>query len=341
MAGTGASPWRGEKSLWRMRTSAFRGRGAAACLAAWLAAATGAWGAAMPAYGDRQAWPSLRHALDPWLQTRLQERLRRQGLDRAVTRGRLAVALVDITRRSRPRLAALRPHHMGYAASLPKIAIMLAVFQRDQDGELTIDDALRRQLNAMIRHSSNTAATALLERVGYHYLAALLQSDRYRLYDPQMNGGLWVGKAYARQPARRRDPLHNLSHGATPFAVARFYYLLDTERLVSARASREMKTILARPALDHKFVAGLKQRHPHARIMRKSGTWRSYHADGALVARNGRRYIAVALANSAVGDRWLRRLILVFDRLIFDPQNIARDGLPAGELRSIEMPAAK
>jgi beta-lactamase class A len=53
-------------------------------------------------------------------------------------------------------------------------------------------------------------------------------SPRYRLYDPRHYGGLWVGKDYAKSGLWRRDPLHNLSHGATAMQVARFYYLLKT-----------------------------------------------------------------------------------------------------------------
>ena len=40
--------------------------------------------------------------------------------------------------------------------------------------------------------------------------------------------GVWVGKDYAEQGTYQRDPLYNLSHGATVMQVVRFYNLLDT-----------------------------------------------------------------------------------------------------------------
>jgi beta-lactamase class A len=168
----------------------------------------------------------------------------------------------------------------------------------------------------MIRNSSNTAASDILDRVGMDYLADLLQSPRYRLYDPEKNGGLWVGKEYGKAPAWRRDPLHNLSHGATALQVARFYYLLETGQLVSPEISKLMKSILSHPAIKHKFVKGLKKVQPDSEIYRKSGTWGPYHSDSAIVEHDGRRYIAVALAKSRQGEQWLQKLIVALDDII-------------------------
>jgi beta-lactamase class A len=169
----------------------------------------------------------------------------------------------------------------------------------------------------MIRYSSNQAATRMLNRVGKQYLATLLQSPRYRLYDRSRNGGLWVGKPYGRGQAWKRDPLHHLSHGATTFQVARFYYLLETGQLVSPELTREMKAMLGNPGINHKFVKGLGQYRPGSTIYRKSGSWRTYHADSAIVERNGRRYIAVAIANNRHGGQWMKRLIVSLDDLVF------------------------
>ena len=148
------------------------------------------------------------------------------------------------------------------------------------------------------------------------YLADLLQSPRYRLYDPERNGGIWVGKEYGQAPAYRRDPLHNLSHGATALQVARFYYLLETGQLVSPQLSKLMKSIMADPAHEHKFVKGLKEVQPDSEIYRKSGTWGPYHSDSAIVEHHGRRYIAVALAKSRQGEQWLQKLIVALDDII-------------------------
>jgi beta-lactamase class A len=279
------------------------------------------------AAGDQ---PSLRESRDSGLQRGLEQAVDRLGLAAAVERKALSIALVDITDTSRPRLASVNGDEMMYAASLPKIAILLGAFQRIADGTLAYSDETRATLTRMIRHSSNTAATEMLHRVGMAYTAGVLQSPRYHLYSPEYNGGLWIGKEYGKGPAWRRDPLHHLSHGATAVQVARFYYLLETGRLVSPQASRQMKAILGETAIHHKFVKGLEEARPGAKIYRKSGTWRSWHADSAIVEHDGRRYIAVALAHDARGGEWLRRLIVALDDLIEErsPTQLARlDGV--------------
>jgi beta-lactamase class A len=156
----------------------------------------------------------------------------------------------------------------------------------------------------------------MMDRVGKAYIADTLQSPRYRLYDERRNGGLWVGKNYAEAGLWRRDPLHNLSHGATAMQVARFYYLLETGNLVSPEHSRKMKAILAGSSLDHKFVRGLRERYPHAAMYRKSGTWGRWHADSALIEHDGRRYVAVALCESDRGGQWLSDIIVALDDIV-------------------------
>jgi beta-lactamase class A len=236
-------------------------------------------------------------------------------------------------------VAAVNAHEMMYAARLPKIAILLGAFQKAAEGGLELTEENRRLLTDMIRRSSNSAATRMLEQVGYRYVADMLQSERYRLYDPEMNGGLWVGKPYAKQGAWKRDPLYNLSHGATPFEVARFYYMLDTGQLVNEKASAEMREMLSDPAIEHKFVAGLSAYRPGSEILRKSGTWRTFHSDSAIVERDGRRYIAVAMANHPSGGRWLSRLIVALDALVFSPENVARDSVAWSEMHEVTAPS--
>jgi len=287
---------------------------------------------------QKEHWPPLLQSRDPWLQEQLRAKLKEIGLDRVAAERRLAVALVDITVMDKPRVAAVNAHEMMYAASLPKIAILLGAFQKAQDGKLELDSETRALLTQMIRNSSNSAATTMLERVGYSYVADVLQSDRYDLYDEKMNGGLWVGKPYAKKGAWKRDPMHNLSHGATPFQVARFYYLLETGQLVSPTACTEMLEMLSNPAIQHKFVSGLNAHRPGSTIYRKSGTWRTYHSDSAVIERDGRRYIAVAMANHPSGSRWLSQVIVAMDDIVFDPANTDRDDDPATDLKMMIAP---
>ncbi|MFP4070872.1 MAG: serine hydrolase [Desulfovibrionales bacterium] len=259
----------------------------------------------------------LQECHDFVLQKGLDDCLRDLGLEEAVRRKQLALALVDVTDPGAPRLAMANGHQMMYAASLPKIAILLGAFEQAARGNLDLDDSTIATLTDMIRVSSNRAATEILNKVGKEALIELLESERYRLYDSSGTGGLWVGKEYGKSGAYRRDPLFNLSHGATPFQVARFYYMLQTGQLVSPEMSRAMKEILSRPGISHKFVKALNTARPGSTLYRKSGKWRDFHADSVLVERDGRSYIAVGLAHSDQGEWWLRKVILGMDDLIF------------------------
>jgi beta-lactamase class A len=283
-----------------------------------------------------QPQPSLPESCDPRLQQGLEDCLASLRLNDAVRSRNLSVVLVDITDPDCPRLAYANPNHMMYAASLPKIAILLGAFERIDRGEMVLDGQTLDQLQRMIRRSSNEAANEMLNRVGPEFILEVLQSPRYRLYDPQTNGGLWVGKEYSQAPARQRDPLHHLSHGATALQVARFYHLLETGQLVSPEHSRMMKAILGEPEIQHKFVQGLKADHPDSKLYRKSGTWQDFHSDSAIIERDGHRYIAVALSQSPEGGRWLSELIVAMDKLVCRPE-----GIPKASSASSPTPATR
>jgi beta-lactamase class A len=255
--------------------------------------------------------------VDPELQRDVEAALHQLRLDGDADHQRLAVALIDLTDLDQPRVAAVNGDVMMYAASLPKIAVLLGAFEKIAQGKLVLDGETEGLMRRMIRESSNQASTELMTRVGKEYIARVLLSPRYRLYDPKHNGGLWVGKDYAQAGLWRRDPLHNLSHGATAMQVARFYYLLETGNLVTPEHSLMMKEILAHTALGHKFVASLRKIRPDAQLFRKSGSWGTFHSDSVLVERRGRSYIAVALSNDEQGAHWLERIIVALDGIIF------------------------
>jgi len=275
---------------------------------------------ALPGYAvsSEQTPSSIRQHSNPQMQTLLETRIADLHLTSATNNKRLSVALVDVTDPRFPSVAQINGDEMMYAASLPKIAILLAAFERIEQGELKLDNVTRQTMTNMIRHSSNKAATQMIRAVGKNYINEMLASPKYRLYDERYNGGLWVGKEYAGGAAFKRDPLHHISHGATALQVARFYYMLETGKLVSPESSREMKAMLSKPGINHKFVKGLS--NTNAKIFRKSGSWRTYHADSALIEHNGRSYIAVALANDPKGGEWMKRLIREMDNIIFELQ---------------------
>ena len=276
--------------------------------------------AAVPAGAENTGgYPSLWERHDPALQQQLEKIMGMLGYDRAIKDKRLAVVLVDITRLDKPRVAAVNGNTMIYAASVPKLAILLGAFVEIREGNMALDDTTRDSLTQMIRYSSNVEATRMLNLVGKERLLEILQSEEFDLYDPEAGGGLWVGKEYGKSPAYQRDPLHNFSHGATAMQVARFYYLLETGQVVGKKLSAEMKAMLGDPGIKHKFVKGLEG-YPDVKIYRKSGSWRRWHGDSALVEAAGKKYIVVGLVEDTNGGVWLSRMIKPIHELMVPDQ---------------------
>ena len=79
---------------------------------------------AIPA-AEASEFPTLDSTMDRELQQAMDKSLRELRLDHAVAEKRLAVSLVDITDPYHPRMAEVNGNVMLYAASLPKIAILL------------------------------------------------------------------------------------------------------------------------------------------------------------------------------------------------------------------------
>jgi beta-lactamase class A len=256
----------------------------------------------------------LAEAHDLALQLELERVVRRQGLWNAVEKGELALLLAIVTDPDRPRLAQLNGHRMMYAASLPKIAILFGAVVSLERGRLQLTRSLYRDMIDMIRVSCNDCATRVLAQVGREELIELLQEPKYGFYDPDGEGGLWVGKDYGPSQAYHRDPLYGLSHGATAFQAARLYYRMQTGTLVGPEYTRLMLEALSRPAIEHKFVKGLKG-IPGVEILRKSGSWRNYHSDSALVHYKDQTYIMVGLTTNQTGGQWLTQLAAPLNEL--------------------------
>ena len=259
-------------------------------------------------------------APDAALQAGLTRVLRQPAYQRLVAQQRLSVAFADITDLDNVRYASHDDDRMRYAASLPKIGILLGVFDQIEKGAIEYTPALRGRLELMIRNSDNRISSEMIERVGFENIAATLEDPRHELYDPARNGGIWVGRGYGGVMGLwRRDRMGGTSHGATARQTVRFFVLLERGELVSPGASAEMKSIMADTRIHHKFVLGLETARPGSVIHRKSGTWRNYHADAALVERDGRKYVAVALLESPTASTGgvMASLIVELDNLVF------------------------
>ena len=172
---------------------------------------------ALPPVPDDDWQPLLVH-LDTDLQAKLLVAIERQeswaGLVRAE---KLAVGLVDLRDPSAPRLGMINGQRMMYAASLPKIAVLYAGVQGFESGSLRESPEVLRDLEAMIRRSSNQAATRVIRELGFETISTALTRRNVALYDESLGGGLWVGRAYSKGGERYPDPIAHVTHGANVY----------------------------------------------------------------------------------------------------------------------------
>ncbi len=253
----------------------------------------------------------LRQLIDSTLQNKLTIIINKNPKwKKLVDSKKMALGIVDLSDVNNIRFAGINGNNMMYAASLPKIAVLLAAMDAIEKGEMIETSEIKKDMKLMISKSDNQATTRMIDRLGYDKIEAVLTSDRYNLYDEELGGGLWVGKRYGSGGGTNREPLKNLSHAATTTQVCRFYYLLAQGKLVTEKRSQQMLDIMEDPALHHKFVNTLDKIAPNARLFRKSGSWRTYHSDSILVwGKPSRRYILVALINDKNGEQIIRNLV--------------------------------
>ena len=276
----------------------------------------------LPLKIDNSKIKPLQKLLDSSLQTNLRDELASHPeWNDLIVQKKMAVGLVDLSDPESVRFARVNGNHMMYAASLPKIAILLAAMDAVEKGELKETSEVKKDMRLMISKSDNSAATRMIDRVGYDKLEAVMTDPKYAFYDEHKGGGLWVGKRYGGGGDTNREPLKNLSHAATVTQVCRYYYLLANGKLVNQKRSKQMLDILEDPELHHKFVNTLDKIAPNARLFRKSGSWRTYHSDSILVwgKDSNRKYILVALVDDANGEQIIRDLVKPIEKVLKKP----------------------
>jgi beta-lactamase class A len=249
---------------------------------------------------------------DPALQAQLEEMDARLREKFGITAEQSAVGVLDL---ERSRLAMIHPDRIEYAASVPKLGILLAYFHLHPEKASNLDSLTRRELGLMIKISSNEMAAKYSRELGLRRIQEAL--NEYAFYDTNHGGGIWVGKHYGRGEERLPDPIGGHSHAATVRQLMRFYLALEQDRLISPAASRTMREIFDSPDIPHnenKFVKGLEGRALH--IRRKSGSWENWLHDTAVISGPGRHYILVALTRHPRGDEYLVELAGAVDDLL-------------------------
>src|SRR5262245_9138563 len=231
--------------------------------------------------------------VDTVLQARLEEIDAKLRAKYGMTTEQTAVGVLDLRRLS---LAMLHPDRMEYAASIPKIGILLAHFQLHPNAATNLDTQTRHELGLMVKASNNEMAAKFSREMGLRQIQAVLNS--YGFYDTNHGGGIWMGKHYGRGDERIGDPIANQSHAATVRQLLRFYLMLEQGKLVSPEASKAMREIFASPDIPHdriKFVKGLEGRS--LQILRKWGSWEDWLHDTAVIEGPVRHYILVAMTH--------------------------------------------
>ena len=272
------------------------------------------WVRAMRLQSYRLTYETL---LDAELQRRLEE------IDDGIAQG-LGIApedrafgVLDLTDR---RLAVIRPDAMFYAASVPKICIVLAYFATHPEAVDDLDPQIERELQRVIKRSDNELAAKYSQIVGLEAIQELLQSKRYRFYDRE-HGGLWCGKHYGIAEPRMGDPVHDHSHGATVRQCLRYYLLLEQGRLVNAATCARLKRIFAAPELEFhndRFVRGLNGRD--VTIIRKSGLWEDWHLDTARIQHGERIYLLAGMVHHPRGSEYLTEMAAAVDEALCGPE---------------------
>lgn len=258
--------------------------------------------------GEADGLQSFRLDYDTPVDVDLQERLETIDADLRkrfdMTTQQTAIGAMDLRD---GRIAMIHPDRIEYAASVPKVGILLAWFELHPEAATELDNKTRRELGEMIKSSSNEMATRFSEEIGLEQVQTVI--NRYGLYDETRGGGIWVGKHYGRAEPRIGDPLADHSHGATIRQLMRFYLMLEQGRLVSSEASKTMREIFESPDIPHddiKFVKGLEGRE--VKIIRKWGSWEDWLHDTAVVKADNRHYIVVGLTRHPKGDEYLEAL---------------------------------
>lgn len=234
----------------------------------------------------------------------------------AMTPAQAAVGLLDL---KTLRLAMIHPDRIEYAASVPKIGILLAYFELHPEAAERLDATTRRELGEMVKSSSNEMAAKYSRQLGLKEIQQVL--NRYAFYDKDRGGGIWVGKHYGKGGERIGDPIADHSHAATVRQLLRYFLLLEQGKLVSPEASRVMREIFQSPDIPHdeiKFVKALQGR-AGVEIIRKWGTWENWRHDAAVITAADRHYILVGLTDHASGDEYLVDLAAGVDDLMQGP----------------------
>ena len=157
-----------------MRVVSRRSRGLLLLFALWVAPTAGA-----DSFGDPASWVAAIESsqlLQSWLHEEV-EALRAD--DPALAKQTIRVAIIDLPPEGAPQLADWQGDSPVYPASVPKFVYLMAAYAWRDEGRLTIDRELDRQLQQMIYVSSNRATQKVVARLTETEPGPRLPPDAY------------------------------------------------------------------------------------------------------------------------------------------------------------------
>ncbi|APB34945.1 hypothetical protein GlitD10_2604 [Gloeomargarita lithophora Alchichica-D10] len=251
----------------------------------------------------------------------------------------LSITLMDVTRPDSPQIAGYQQQEWRYPASVVKLFWLVTFLAYQQAGLLSPSPAEPIDLNAMMQHSSNDAASVVVDAItgtasgadltpgllapwkqqrerlnhffrgaGYGYLN--LKHKNFPIYslgqeepqgrELQLRGGM-------EQPSRNR---------LTTWQTARLLSEIHTLQAVSPAASQKMQTLMERPPTQRaQNLAGFlgAELPESANVMGKEGQTSTSRHDGVIISRTDGRlaYILVVFGDDpaySADDQFLPEL---------------------------------
>ena len=110
------------------------------------------------------------------LQTILEKEINKNKVwKNLVSKKLMAIGIVDLADMKNIKFAGINDNNMMYAASLPKIAVLLAAMDAIEKGELKDSKEIQKDMKLMISKSNNAATTRMIDRVGYEKIEEVMK----------------------------------------------------------------------------------------------------------------------------------------------------------------------
>ena len=109
----------------------------------------------------------LRSRIDTTFQRLLTQKLNsNKQWKKLIKEKSMCIGVVDISDPNNVKFARVNGNVMMYAASLPKIAVLLSAMDAIEKGEIKETKTLKKDLRLMISKSDNAAATRMIDLLG-------------------------------------------------------------------------------------------------------------------------------------------------------------------------------